>query len=150
MRVNESTDRTDALDAPRGPDPGAAAGPCRPCDVRRAVLRAVTGRCGGGGPPYDEEALGDALLVASELATNAILHGGGVTAYAVELDGPAVRVSVSDRSDRLPVVAHPLDEHGWTRSGGRGWPIVCRLARDVSVSGLPSGGKRITAVVPVF
>ncbi|KUN86081.1 ATP-binding protein [Streptomyces griseoruber] len=150
MRVNGTTDRTDAREAPCGPDPDPGEGPCRPCDVRRAVLRAVTGRCGGGGRPYDEEALSDALLVASELATNAILHGGGVTAYDVDLDGPAVRVSVSDRSDRLPVVARPLDGHGRTRTGGRGWPIVCRLARDVQVSGLPSGGKRITAVVPVY
>ncbi|WP_460072196.1 ATP-binding protein [Streptomyces sp. YKOK-I1] len=156
MHVNETTDRTDALDAldaldaPRGPDPDPEQGPCRPCDVRRAVRRAVTGQCGGGGRPYDEQALCDALLVASELTTNAILHGGGVTAYDVDLDGPAVRVSVSDRSDQLPVVAPTLDEHGRTRTGGRGWPIVCRLARDVQVSGLPSGGKRITAVVPVY
>ncbi|WP_340374091.1 ATP-binding protein [Streptomyces sp. SS7] len=150
MRVNRTTDRTYALDAPRGPDPDPGDGLCRPCDVRRAVWRAVTGRRGGGGRPYDEEALGDALLVASELTTNAILHGGGVTSYDVDLDGPAVRVSVSDRSDRLPVVNTPLDEHGRTRTGGRGWPIVCRLARDVQVCGLPSGGKRITAVVPVY
>ncbi|MEU1511786.1 ATP-binding protein [Streptomyces sp. NPDC005811] len=153
MRVNGTTDRTDAdeaLDAPRGPDPHTGEVHCRPCDVRRAVHRAVTARCGDGGRPYDEQALCDALLVASELTTNAILHGGGVTAYDVDLDGPAVRVSVSDRSDRLPVVAPPLDEHGRTRTGGRGWLIVCRLARDVQVSGLPSGGKRITAVVPVY
>lgn len=147
MRANHSTDRTDTADGlarRHGP------GPCRPSDVRRAVRRAVTGRRGTTGCPYDEEALSDALLVASELTTNAILHGGGVTEYDVDVDGPAVRVSVSDRSDRLPVAVDPLDERGRRRTGGRGWPIVCRLARDVRVADLPSGGKRITAVVPVF
>ncbi|WP_416981654.1 ATP-binding protein [Streptomyces sp. T028] len=150
MRVNDSTDRADVLDPQGGPGPDAGARPCMPADVRGAVRRAVAERCRGGGRRYDEEALTDALLVASELATNAILHGGGVTAYDVDLDGHAVRVSVSDRSDRWPVTVDPLDERGRTRTGGRGWPIVCRLAQDVRVSGLPSGGKRITAVVPVF
>ncbi|MFF5184683.1 ATP-binding protein [Streptomyces sp. NPDC000345] len=147
MRVNNSTDRANT---PDGPDPCTGPGPCRPADVRRAVRRAVAGRCGATGCPYDEEALCDALLVASELTTNAILHGGGVTAFDVGIHGRAVRVSVSDRSDRLPVSAEPRDEQGRYRSGGRGWPIVCRLARDVRVADLPSGGKRITAEVPVF
>ncbi|WP_133918067.1 ATP-binding protein [Streptomyces sp. NBC_00582] len=150
MRVNDSTDPADVHDAPDGTGPCAGAGPCRPADVRRAVRRAVTGRCAGGGCPYDEAALSDALLVASELTTNAILHGGGVTAFDVDLDGRSVRVSVSDRSDRMPVAVDPLDEQGRTRVHGRGWPIVCRLARDVRVSDMPCGGKRITAVVPVF
>jgi anti-sigma regulatory factor (Ser/Thr protein kinase) len=123
--------------------------PSRPAEVRRAVERAVSERCRATHTPCDAQALSDALLVASELTTNAILHGGGITDFDVDVDGPAVRVSVSDRSDRLPVVSDPLDEQGRRRTGGRGWPIVCRLARDVRVSGLPSGGKRITAVVPV-
>ncbi|MFJ4645172.1 ATP-binding protein [Streptomyces bobili] len=141
-------DRTGRTDAP-APVHWHGRGPCRPSDVRSAIRRAVAGRGRTTGSPYDEEALSDALLVASELTTNAILHGGGITDFDVDVDGPAVRVSVSDRSDRLPVVSDPLDEQGRRRTGGRGWPIVCRLARDVRVSGLPSGGKRITAVVPV-
>ncbi|MEU2284088.1 ATP-binding protein [Streptomyces sp. NPDC013178] len=147
MRVNHSTDRADAPDRPVR---CAGQRPCRPSDVRTAIRRAVAGRCGAMGCPYDEEALSDALLVASELTTNAILHGGGVTDFDVDVDDQDVRVSVSDRSDRLPVAGDPLDEEGRRRTGGRGWPIVCRLARDVRVSDLPSGGKRITAVVPVF
>ncbi|MFF3849203.1 ATP-binding protein [Streptomyces sp. NPDC002328] len=147
MSANHSTDRTDTPDGLARHD---GPGPYRPSDVRGAVRRAVTGQRGTTGRPYDEEALSDALLVASELTTNAILHGGGVTDYDVDVDGPAVRVSVSDRSDRLPVAVDPLDERGRRRAGGRGWPIVCRLARDVRVSETPSGGKRITAVVPVF
>ncbi|WP_062645916.1 ATP-binding protein [Streptomyces maremycinicus] len=147
MRTNDSTDRGTTRDGVHG-DGGYEE--CRPADVRSAVRRAVNGRRGAVGCPYDEDGLSDALLVASELTSNAILHGGGVTGFDVAMDGPAVRVSVSDRSDRLPVTADPLDEQGRQRSGGRGWPIVCRLARNVRVACLPSGGKRITADVPVF
>ncbi|MDX2681220.1 ATP-binding protein [Streptomyces sp. NY05-11A] len=147
MRTNDSTDRTDVAEGPfrcEGPEQ------CRPADVRNAVRRAVSGWRGATGCSCDEEALADALLVASELTTNAILHGGGVTGFDVDVEGRAVRVSVSDRSDRLPVSADPLGGDRRWRTGGRGWPIVCRLARDVRVADLPSGGKRITAVVPVF
>jgi len=47
------------------------------------------------------------------------------------------------------VTEEPVDPRGRRRIGGLGWPIVCRLARDVRVTGLPSGGKCITAVVPL-
>ncbi|WP_329406533.1 ATP-binding protein [Streptomyces sp. NBC_00704] len=148
MRTNDSTYRARAPEAP--PFGCEGEGRCRPADVRSAVRKAVNGRCRALGRPYDEEALSDALLVATELTSNALLHGGGVAGFDVGMDGRAVRVSVSDRSDRMPVAVGPLDEQGRRRVGGRGWPIVCRLARDVEVADLPSGGKRITAVVPVF
>ncbi|GGT28828.1 ATP-binding protein [Streptomyces chromofuscus] len=125
-------------------------GTCRPADVRRAVRHAVACRCRATGTRCDEEALSDALLVASELTSNAILHGGGVTGVDVDVVGHEVRVSVCDRSDRLPVAVAPVDEQGRRRAGGRGWPIVCRLSCDVRVADLPTGGKRITAAVPVF
>ncbi|MGW2651590.1 ATP-binding protein [Streptomyces sp. NPDC001393] len=122
--------------------------PCRPADARRTVERAVAERCRAGascGPA----AMADALLVTSELTTNAIRHGGGITGFDVAVDSGCVRVSVSDRSDELPVAVPPDDERGHTRTGGRGWPIVCRLSRDVRVAQLPCGGKRITVVVPL-
>ncbi|MGC5040532.1 ATP-binding protein [Streptomyces sp. DT190] len=123
--------------------------PSHPAEARRAVERAVAERCRATRTSCDADALSDALLVASELTTNAILHGGGVTDFHVDIDGPGVRVSVSDRSDRLPVTAPRTDPQGRTRHGGHGWPIVCRLSRDVRVSDLPAGGKCITAVVPL-
>ncbi|MGW2964794.1 ATP-binding protein [Streptomyces sp. NPDC001220] len=115
----------------------------RPADARRAVRGAVARQA----VPCAAEALEDALLVTSELTTNAILHGGGITGFDVDVDGRAVRVSVSDRSDALPIAEQVPDGRDRGRLGGRGWPIVCRLARDVEVAGLPRGGKRITAVV---
>ncbi|WP_405726329.1 ATP-binding protein [Streptomyces sp. NBC_00028] len=123
--------------------------PCRPADARRAVESAVDARCRATGTTCDRESVADALLVASELTTNAILHGGGITDFRIDLVEPGIRVSVSDRSDALPVTEEPVDPRGRRRIGGLGWPIVCRLARDVRVTGLPSGGKCITAVVPL-
>lgn len=123
--------------------------PCRPAEVREAVTRAVSERCRATHTPCDTEALADALLVASELTTNAMLHGGGITDFQVDVSGPGVRLSVSDRSDELPVVVEPTDRQGRRRPGGHGWPIVCRLSRDIRVSDLPAGGKCITAVVPL-
>lgn len=82
--------------------------PCRPADARRAVEHAVTECRGIHGPAScDVGALSDAVLVASELTTNAILHGGGITDFQVDVVGPGVRpgvrLSVCDR-DRKSVV----------------------------------------------
>ncbi|MFF1276829.1 ATP-binding protein [Streptomyces marokkonensis] len=123
--------------------------PSRPAEVREAVTRAVSERCRATHTACDTDALADVLLVASELTTNAILHGGGVTDFRVDVSGPGVRLSVSDRSDELPVVVERTDQRGRSRPGGHGWPIVCRLSRDIRVSDLPAGGKCITAVVPL-
>ncbi|MBL1108895.1 ATP-binding protein [Streptomyces sp. 5-8] len=123
--------------------------PGRPAEARRTVERVMNERCRARALPCPPEAVEDALLVTSELTTNALLHGGGITGFDVDVDSGGVRVSVSDRSDELPVALQAVDERGRTRPGGRGWPIVCRLARDVRVAELPCGGKRITAVVPL-
>ncbi|MFE2052357.1 ATP-binding protein [Streptomyces sp. NPDC059459] len=124
--------------------------PCKPAEARRTVERVVTARRGGDGQAAcDAAALSDAVLVASELTTNAILHGGGITDFQVDVVGPGVRLSVSDRSHDLPVAMPRTDPQGRRRLGGRGWPIVCRLASDVRVADLPAGGKCITVVVPL-
>lgn len=123
--------------------------PHRPAEARRAVEQAVSERCRATHTPCDAQALSDALLVASELTTNAILHGGGITDFDVSVEGQGVRVSVSDRSTALPVAKEPVDRQGRWRPGGHGWPIVCRLAHDVRVTDLPAGGKCITAMVPL-
>ncbi|MFD8262450.1 ATP-binding protein [Streptomyces griseoluteus] len=122
----------------------------RPADARRDVRRAVTERCRDRALTCADETLEDALLVASELTANAILHGGGITRFEVDVDARGVRLSVSDRSDELPDTTARLDtEADRSRTGGRGWPIVSLLARDVRVAGLPRGGKCVTAVVPL-
>ncbi|MBQ0886509.1 ATP-binding protein [Streptomyces sp. RM72] len=147
-------DTTQPVVEQRGEDICRRNRPCRPADARRAVERAVTDCSGAhGGGSCDAGALSDAVLVASELTTNAILHGGGITDFRVDLVGPGrragVRLSVCDRSHDLPVAVPATDDRGRRRLGGRGWPIVCRLAREVRVADLPSGGKCITVVVPL-
>ncbi|MET9356637.1 ATP-binding protein [Streptomyces sp. NPDC006617] len=138
----------------RGRNTGSRYRPCRPADARAAVERAVTECRGAGGrASCDAGALSDAVLVASELTTNAILHGGGITDFQVDVVGPGlrpgVRLSVCDRSHDLPVAVPATDDRGRRCLGGRGWPIVCMLAREVRVADLPSGGKCITVVVPL-
>ncbi|GAA1433107.1 ATPase [Streptomyces thermospinosisporus] len=139
----------DPVAAPPGARRAAPRADYRPCDVRQAVRQAVADRCRTLHSPCDTDALADALLVASELTTNAIVHGGGVTDVRIDITGPGIRVSVSDRSDRLPTAEPDPEQRRGSRPGGHGWPIVCRLARDIRVSDLPSGGKCITAVVPL-
>ncbi|MEU6816787.1 ATP-binding protein [Streptomyces sp. NPDC046860] len=122
----------------------------RPADARRAVRRVVRERCRDRALTCADETLEDALLVASELTANAILHGGGITRFEVDVDTRGVRLSVSDLSDERPrEAAGSGTEADRTRTGGRGWPIVSLLARDVRVAGLPRGGKCVTAVVPL-
>ncbi|MFJ7151315.1 ATP-binding protein [Streptomyces sp. NPDC100445] len=123
--------------------------PCRAADARRAVERAVTERCRARSLHCPPRALADAVLVTSELATNALVHGGGITGFDVDVDPAGVRVSVSDRSDAFPMTRPAADRREGARPGGHGWPLVRRLARDVRVAELPRGGKRITAVVPL-
>ncbi|MFJ1969760.1 ATP-binding protein [Streptomyces sp. NPDC087903] len=141
--------RTESAREPSAVARCGCVGQCKPADARRAVELAVAERCRATHVPCDPDALSDALLVTSELTTNAILHGGGVTDFHVDVVGPGVSVSVSDGSDLLPVAVSPVDQQGRWRAGGRGWPIVCRLAHDIRVTDLPAGGKRITAVLPL-
>lgn len=126
-------------------------GPGSPAEARQAVRRALASRSTDRSrvERVDENALGDALLVASELVSNAMLHGGGVTAFEVTSTEREVRLSVSDRSDQQPASAGRFDDTGRLRVGGHGWRIVRTLARDVAVWPLRTGGKRITAVVPL-
>jgi anti-sigma regulatory factor (Ser/Thr protein kinase) len=120
-----------------------------PAEAREAV-RGVVRRMRDRGDPCGEESLFDALLVASELTTNAMLHGGGITEFAVRPVPHGVRVTVGDHSDHPPVARRHDDTVGRWQAGGHGWPIVCRLSREVRVSPNPSGGKRVTADVPLF
>jgi len=143
--------RTPPADTALAPSRPTRSWPRSPAEVREEVrhvldeARRSRRRNALGG----DDIIGDALLVASELTTNAMLHGGGVTAFEVTLDDEDVRLSVYDRSQDFPAPKQHADERGFMRPGGHGWPIVCRLARDITISELPTGGKRITAVVPL-
>ncbi|MEU1485957.1 ATP-binding protein [Streptomyces sp. NPDC005752] len=91
-----------------------------------------------------EVVVADALLVTSELVTNAFRHGGGLTGFTAELTGEGLLLAVADASTDAPVTSpHPPRT---AHVGGYGWPLVCRLAERVSITFHP-GGKRITALI---
>jgi anti-sigma regulatory factor (Ser/Thr protein kinase) len=85
-----------------------------------------------------------ALLLVSELVTNAVRHAeSDVIQVGVRTDG-RVRVSVTDESPETPRQQSPgLDE-----PGGRGLMIVDQLAQAWGVDPLPGDGKRIWFDVP--
>ncbi|NEC63680.1 ATP-binding protein [Streptomyces sp. SID9727] len=112
--------------------------------ARDAVTALLTTQfCALAGPEMTADVVvADALLVTSELVTNAVVHGGGVTGFAAELHGDGLTITVSDASPDLPV--DRAGAAGWV--GGYGWTLVCRLATRVVVDAGP-GGKSITALV---
>ncbi|MFD6417634.1 ATP-binding protein [Streptomyces sp. NPDC060194] len=90
----------------------------------------------------------DALLVTSELVTNAFRHGGGLIAFDAHVSADGLLVSVTDRSSTLPVTTTTEVPAG-DRTGGYGWPLVCRLASTVSITPAPPEGKCIHAFIPL-
>ena len=82
----------------------------------------------------------DAALLVTEVATNALRHGGpGVDLWVRAVSGGGLRVEIVDgRSDSVPRVRHPDAD----AEGGRGMLIVTALARDWGSERL-SAGKRV-------
>jgi anti-sigma regulatory factor (Ser/Thr protein kinase) len=81
-----------------------------------------------------------ALLLTSELVTNAIRHAR--TRFAVEVapaSGGGIRVSVTDASPAQPRVVVALPE----AQSGRGLFFVDQYADDWGVDATPDGGKRV-------
>ncbi|MFJ5807847.1 ATP-binding protein [Streptomyces sp. NPDC093093] len=97
--------------------------------------------------PDGEDVLTDALLVTSELATNAIRHGGGITGFSASVSENGLRLSITDPSGDRPVTLPR--QAGTFLAGGFGWPLIQRLSHSMTVTVLPAGGKRITVLVPL-
>jgi len=72
----------------------------------------------------DREMTETALLLVSELATNAIRHGTPPVRLSLRLDADRLRVEVTDASPALP----RLGPAGPDQVGGRGLQIVQQLA----------------------
>ncbi|PPS70020.1 hypothetical protein BZZ08_07269 [Streptomyces sp. MH60] len=102
---------------------------------------------GGPGREVREEDVVDLLLVVSELVTNAIRHGEGLAGFEVRPTEEGLWIAVHDNSSVVPPAAYvfPTTHPG----GGYGWPLVARLARDITVAPRPGGGKTIGALVPL-
>lgn len=128
-----------AGDVPGGP----AGGGCEHCltliggSASSAAARQFVRQVLGGDTwPGDVEA---AVLLASELVSNAAQHAGGGTELTVRVNGPMLRVEASDRSSRRPRlrVPDPLDD------AGRGLLLVDVLSSDWGVRDRIDGGKTV-------
>ncbi|WP_328946198.1 ATP-binding protein [Streptomyces sp. NBC_00250] len=120
-------------------------------EARAQVAAALRVAATGNGSPPSTTAVGDALLVTSELVTNALRHGGGLTGFDVDLDPGVVTITVADASGELP---HLTDAHGRERAtglaeGGFGWPLIKLLAQEIRLSLPPEGGKTIEVRLPL-
>lgn len=92
---------------------------------------------------------GDALLVASELVTNAVRYAVGPRDREIETRyvrlGNGVRVEVHDTSPARPVVGES-DQDG---DGGRGLYLVAAVADSWAVGERSGPGKRVWAELSV-
>ncbi|MFF3014943.1 ATP-binding protein [Streptomyces sp. NPDC057939] len=109
-----------------------------PAGARHAVAE-LLGQAGIG---LDGVTAADALLVTSELVTNAIRHGGGITRFRTGTADGALHLSVSDANPHVPFARTAEPDH----PGGFGWPLIQRLAERVEITPL-TDGKTITVVV---
>jgi anti-sigma regulatory factor (Ser/Thr protein kinase) len=104
----------------------------------RAWLDTFLRRSGLGGRVVE-----DAVLVVSELVTNALRHGEGEAVVRASLRGDVIQLSVTDSGDDLPA-QQPID---FARVGGLGLHVVERVSAEWGVSPFP-GGKTVWAVIP--
>ncbi|MGW6927545.1 ATP-binding protein [Streptomyces sp. NPDC054950] len=85
-----------------------------------------------------------ALIVVSELVTNALQHAGGVTGFRLRSAAQTLTICVDDASRDLP---HTRHSQPW-EPGGFGWPLVQRLSKAVRVATRPDG-KTVQAILPL-
>ena len=95
-----------------GPEPSDEAAAARSLVARRARQLGL------------EALIDDAAMIASELVTNAVLHGGGVRGVTVTGGPSGLRVEVRDANQTPPVVGWAAD-HSMT---GRGLRLVGAMA----------------------
>jgi anti-sigma regulatory factor (Ser/Thr protein kinase) len=106
----------------------------------RAFVRETLFRWG------ETSALDNALLVTSELFTNAVMHGSGRIDIYVTLNTEALRIAVVDDGRRAP--ERWQEQAATTNPGGRGLRIVDALASTWGNNLDPTGRTRVWAEMP--
>jgi anti-sigma regulatory factor (Ser/Thr protein kinase) len=105
----------------------------------RRFLRGLFEECSVADPPSET-----AVLLASELVSNAVLHARTDLAVRCMLASSCVRVEVSDGNSRRPVAGlTPLDA-----TSGRGLGLVQALSDNWGIEGTPEG-KLVWFEVPM-
>jgi len=89
----------------------------------------------------------DLRLIVSELATNAVVHGGAVP-FTVSLEEAAGSVRVAVHDDGAATIAPRLARREISETG-RGLVIVEAVSTDWGVSAEPTGSKSVWASVDV-
>ena len=99
-----------------------------PAVARRAVIRLI-------GDTSTIEFVRDAVLLTSELVTNAVVHAGGRSVLRARLLDGILRVELSDANRMVP----QLNEVDPARVGGRGLHLVDDVASRWGVTAQPRG-----------
>jgi anti-sigma regulatory factor (Ser/Thr protein kinase) len=95
----------------------------------RRFTRAALGR-----HDVEPRLIDTAMLLVSELATNAIVHAASSLTLRIDV-GDDIRVEVCDENEQPPILSEP----GREQESGRGLSIVTTLADDWSWSPRSSG-----------
>jgi PAS domain S-box-containing protein len=104
--------------------------------ARRFVQQRLTGA------GLDQDLVETAVLLTSEVVTNAVMHAGSEFELRVSIR-PGVRIEIRDRSQQLPQRRMRAAES----VGGWGLELVESLATDFGVTAIPDRGKSVWFVV---
>jgi anti-sigma regulatory factor (Ser/Thr protein kinase) len=110
------------------PEPEAAAA------ARRFVREVLRSWQGGGLGPTRDGLVDDAVLLTSELVTNAVLHAGTSLHLTCRLAGDAVEIAVVDYSPGQLVTGTQPGGLAAERTGGRGLGLPAKLASSWGVT----------------
>lgn len=88
-----------------------------------------------------QDVLDDALIVVSEMVTNAVTHAASECELRVSASPSTVRIEVADSGAGTPEPLPPSD----TRSGGRGMHLIDALTAAWGVEPQAEGGKTVWA-----
>ncbi len=119
--------------------PAHARSASRARQLLREALRDEALRDEGAVSPGRAELADDAVLLVSELVTNAVLHGQTEVTLTLEILGPLLRIGVADGSAQLPVVQPDSP----VALGGRGVALVAACAARWGVDRRPPHGKTV-------
>jgi anti-sigma regulatory factor (Ser/Thr protein kinase) len=85
-----------------------------------------------------------ACVIATELVTNAVLHGAEPIELTLRFDNSELTVEVTDGDPRIDAIQ--IRAHEPPGSGGYGLPIIASLADRWGTTSLPSG-KSVWATI---